>query len=181
MPRFRFDAVVLTGGRGDRLGGADKACVVVAGATLLDRARAAVAAADRVVVVGPEVAGGPVPAVAAGLREVGSDAVVLLACDMPLVGPATVDRLLQGLGSRGTAGHAALLVDPDGRWQYLAGAYRTRPLRRALADLGDPAGASMRRVVEALRVVTVAAQAEEAMDCDTWAQVHRAERLLEER
>jgi molybdopterin-guanine dinucleotide biosynthesis protein A len=51
-----FDAVVLAGGRGTRLGGTDKAALVVGAQTLLDSVVSAVtsAGAARVVVVGPE-------------------------------------------------------------------------------------------------------------------------------
>ena len=73
--------VVLAGGAGRRLGGADKAAVVVGDASMLDRVLAAAhPVADSLVVVGPSRAtsvpgvrfvveaapgGGPVPAVAA--------------------------------------------------------------------------------------------------------------------
>ena len=46
--------MVLAGGRAERLGGEDKAALDVGGATLLERALAAVAPARRVVVVGDE-------------------------------------------------------------------------------------------------------------------------------
>jgi molybdopterin-guanine dinucleotide biosynthesis protein A len=77
-----FDAVVLAGGTGRRLGGASKPDVLLAGRRLLDHALTATAGAGRVVVVAPEdVAvpdgvlrtledpplGGPVAGVAAGL------------------------------------------------------------------------------------------------------------------
>ncbi|WP_273653070.1 molybdenum cofactor guanylyltransferase [Cellulomonas fimi] len=76
-----FDAVVLAGGRAQRLGGTDKGSVVVAGRALVDHALAAVADASALVVVGPpSVArpgvltvqesppfGGPVAGLAAGL------------------------------------------------------------------------------------------------------------------
>jgi molybdopterin-guanine dinucleotide biosynthesis protein A len=45
--------VVLAGGAGRRLGGRHKPGITVAGRTLLDHVLDAVAAADRVVVVGP--------------------------------------------------------------------------------------------------------------------------------
>uniref|UniRef100_UPI00165DB73E molybdenum cofactor guanylyltransferase n=1 Tax=Actinotalea sp. JY-7885 TaxID=2758576 RepID=UPI00165DB73E len=48
-----FDAIVLAGGQGRRLGRVSKPDVVVAGRTLLDHALAATAGARRVVVVGP--------------------------------------------------------------------------------------------------------------------------------
>jgi molybdopterin-guanine dinucleotide biosynthesis protein A len=180
MPTAPFDAVVLTGGRGSRLGGAAKADVVVAGRTLLERARAAVAAAGSTVVVGGEVRGGPVAAVEAGLRRVGADVVVVLACDMPLVSAQTVARLVEALvGATDVDG--ALLTDADGRRQYLAAAYRTGPLRDAVLSLGPTADRSMRGLVEGLRLHGVPAQPDEAMDCDTWPDVARATELLEDR
>uniref|UniRef100_UPI001296F0A6 NTP transferase domain-containing protein n=1 Tax=Cumulibacter manganitolerans TaxID=1884992 RepID=UPI001296F0A6 len=48
-----YDAIILAGGRGSRLGGVDKAQVDLAGAPLIDRPLAACATARRVVVVGP--------------------------------------------------------------------------------------------------------------------------------
>lgn len=181
MPTVPHDAIVLTGGRGTRLGGVAKSEVVVAGATLLERARAAVAAAASTVVVGPEVPGGPVAGVEAGLRDVTADVVVLLACDMPLVSRHTVDRLVDALGSADDGVDAVLLCDGDGRRQYLAGAYRTAPLRAAVLSLGTTADRPMRRLVEGLRLREEVAQSAEAMDCDTWPDVDRAVRLLEER
>ena len=110
--------VVLAGGAGRRLGGADKAAVVVGGSSMLDRVLAAVRPlADALVVVGPsrETAvagvrfveedapgGGPVPAVAAGLEAFApadDDAVVLLAVDQPLLTTAAVEQLLARLGA----------------------------------------------------------------------------------
>jgi molybdopterin-guanine dinucleotide biosynthesis protein A len=176
-----FDALVLCGGQGSRMGNAAKADIVVAGETLLARARAAVHTAQHTVVVGPEVPGGPVAAVAAGLDQVTAPVLVLLACDMPLVSGRTVRRLVDDLAQPGEDADAVLLTDGSGRRQYLAGAYRTDPLRRAVAQLSDPRGRSMRSLVEGLRLREVAAQAEEAMDCDTWSDVEAAVRLLEER
>jgi molybdopterin-guanine dinucleotide biosynthesis protein A len=180
MPTAAFDAVVLTGGRGSRLGGAVKADVVVAGATLLERARWAVAAAGSTVEVGSEVQGGPVAAIEAGLGGVDADVVVLLACDMPLVSAQTVMRLVDGLADASDA-DGALLTDEDDRRQYLAGAYRTARLRDAVRSLGPTADRSMRRLVSGLRLRGVPAQPEEAMDCDTWPDVARATELLEGR
>jgi molybdopterin-guanine dinucleotide biosynthesis protein A len=136
----RFAAVVLAGGRGSRLGGVDKPAIEVGGVSLLDRALAAVAGADPVVVVGPrrpvavdvvwareEPAGaGPVPALLAGLDRLADEdlAVVLLAADLPLVSTDTVARLLGALGETG-----AVLVDDDGRPQWLTSAWRLSALR----------------------------------------------------
>lgn len=78
---IEFDAVVLAGGRGSRLGGVRKPELAVAGRRLVDRALAAVAGARRVIVVGDaEVPrgvphtredppyGGPVAGLAAGIE-----------------------------------------------------------------------------------------------------------------
>ena len=103
-----FDAVVLAGGAGRRLGGADKPWVVVAGLPLVDHVLEAVRSARCVVLVArPELAragvlmtledppgGGPVAGLAAGLAVLDHEApaddglVVVLACDVPAAGRA---------------------------------------------------------------------------------------------
>src|SRR5690606_7523849 len=78
----RIGAVVLTGGTGARLGGADKASIEIGGLTLLERALDALLDVDDVVVVGEPVrtsrpvtftredpaGGGPAAGLLAGLR-----------------------------------------------------------------------------------------------------------------
>lgn len=134
-----YDAVVLAGGGGRRLGGADKPGLVVGGTTLLDRVLTAVTAASGVVVVGPErpvvrpvrwsreqpVGGGPLAALAAGLALVEADVIVLLAADLPFLDAATVELLVEVPGT--------LLVDETGRDQLLCSSFRTADLRAALA------------------------------------------------
>src|SRR5262249_17032582 len=159
------DAIVLAGGSATRLGGADKPQLTVRGRTLLDHAVAAVHDAQRVVVVGPEQpvdgtvrfcreeppGGGPVAAIAAGLRYPAPGQVVVLAADLPL-GGAAIRRLLDALPSAG----AALLVDESGRVNYLAAAWRRASLEAALAALGDPVGAAARALSElATRVLVL--------------------------
>lgn len=111
-------AIVLAGGGGRRLAGdpraaAGKAAVVVGGRTLLDHVCVAAAAvASRLVVVGGGTApaaadlladsipgAGPLAALADGLRRVTScpvpaTTVVILSCDVPLVRPAVLHRLV---------------------------------------------------------------------------------------
>lgn len=179
-----FDAIVLTGGRSSRLGGTAKAGLMVGGRPLVDHAVAAVADARTVTVVGPEIGGGPAAALASALPQGSAPVVVVLACDMPLLGPETVRRLVAAAdlgcasGDPGTDG--AWLVDQAGHSQYLAAAYRRAALARRVAGLDRVDGTSMRRLVEGLRMHDVAAQAEEALDCDTWADVERARTLLED-
>jgi molybdopterin-guanine dinucleotide biosynthesis protein A len=167
-------AVVLTGGTGVRLGGRDKATLELAGRSLLDHALTAVAAADEVVVVGPQVpavdarfvredpqGGGPLAGVAAGVAALaaGHDRVVVLAVDMPGVTAATVARLLAASAN----GDAAWLVDGSGRRQ-LAGAVRPSLVPRA----ADARGSAMRLLMTAGDTRDVAVLEGEAADVDTW-------------
>ncbi|MBB5804129.1 molybdopterin-guanine dinucleotide biosynthesis protein A [Saccharothrix ecbatanensis] len=167
-------AVVLAGGRGSRLGGVDKASVVVAGRALLDHVLDAVASAEQTVVVGPRKddvpgvtwaredppGGGPLAGLAAGLAHVDAEVVVVLAVDQPGITRSTVDRLLAAVGDTG-----AVLVDDEGRHQWLTGAWRTEALRQALP--ADPRDVSMRSVLGPLAPVAVAARPGEAHDVDT--------------
>ena len=189
----RFDAIVLAGGRGRRLGGASKPEVVVGGRALLDHALAAVAAADRVVVVGPaDLArpgvptvledppdGGPVAGLAAGLAFLAPDGLVaVLACDVPRAG-AALPALLAA--ARGDEVDGARLVSADGRPQHLVAVYRADALARALAALPETHGAAMRGLVADLRLVDVPDTSDAAADADTWADVERLDAQLGDR
>jgi molybdopterin-guanine dinucleotide biosynthesis protein A len=173
-------AVVLTGGGGRRLGGADKAVLEHAGRTLLEHALAAVRDAHEVVVVGPEIptsrpvvftresppGGGPLAGVSAGVAALSGtpDLVVVLAVDMPHVTASTVARLLAAVGD----GDGAWLVDGAGRRQ-LAGVVRPGLVPAA----GEAHGAPMRRLTEHEPATDVPARGREADDVDTWADVAR--------
>lgn len=126
--------IVLAGGAARRLSGVDKPMLEVGGVPLLRRALAALGDARDVVVVGPPRAGvdgvrwarevpagtGPVAALAAGLHAVqprADDEVAVLAGDLAGVTASTVRRLRAALG----AADGALLVDADGRRQWLTG------------------------------------------------------------
>jgi molybdopterin-guanine dinucleotide biosynthesis protein A len=188
-----YDAIVLAGGRGRRLGGAAKPQLVVGGRTLLDSVVAAVADARRIVIVGPEQpvarldgaprvswrreeppGGGPVAAVAAGLVATVADRLVILAADLPRIAPA-VPRLLAALPSDG----AALLTDPTGRPNYLAAAWRRASLVDALERLGLTTGASMRALMTGVPTVELADEDEWGRDCDTPDDLERARALVE--
>ncbi|WP_436772001.1 NTP transferase domain-containing protein [Yinghuangia sp. YIM S09857] len=187
-----FDAVVLAGGAARRLGGRDKPALRVGGRTLLDRAVAACAGAGRVIAVGPErttaadvrwlredpPGGGPVAAVAAGLAAVEAPYVLLLAADLPFVTREVTGRLLDALvraaEGPGPRPDGVLLVDADGRDQPLLAAYRTEALRAALAAVGEPHGAALRRMLTPLALERAADAEGAAFDCDTWPQVRAA-------
>ena len=181
-----FDAIVLAGGAGRRMGGADKAMLDVGGVSLLDRAFAAVEGAGTIVVVGPdrptpqpdshvkfvleEPAGsGPAAAVMRGLAEVTNPAVVVVAVDAPFAASA-VPRLLAAL-----PGHeAAMLVDDTGRRQPLLAAYATDALRRRDAA-GPWVNRSVRDLVDGLAVIDVQPVGDEWLDVDTPDDARRAQ------
>lgn len=187
-----FDAIVLAGGGGRRLGGADKAEIVVGGERLIDRALEAVAAAGETVVVGPRrwtsrpvawtrerpPGGGPVPAVAAGLSRVGEAEVVLLAVDMPFVDADVVTAMVRRLEAGDEIFDGVVLLDPSGRAQPLAAVYRSERLRAALPRSEGLAGAELRRVTGSLKLVELPA-GRAGLDCDTWEDVKSARLEIE--
>jgi molybdopterin-guanine dinucleotide biosynthesis protein A len=198
-----YSAVVLAGGRGRRLGGVDKAGVVINGRTLLARALDVVAGASPRIVVGPPQpglppdvvvvreeppGGGPVAAIDAGIAEVETDVVVVLACDLPLVTSHIVDALVDALqnapAARTPAGggvDGVLLRDEEMRRQPLVAAYRSASLRRAVAGLPTPEGAAMRELLNELELRELPASGPVALDCDTWESVAACRSEVERR
>lgn len=184
MAEPRFDAVVLAGGEGRRLGGVDKALLVLDGEPLLARVLAGLAAAGTVVVAGPQRSvalprpvrwaaedpplGGPVAGLAAALGLLGAGLVAVLAVDAP-AGSDAVPALLRGL--RADA-QVALprdpAADPD-RPQLLPFAVRRAALATALQRLGGR-DASLRSLLGGLRGVGVPVPGGSTADCDTWEQ-----------
>ena len=187
MEQPELGAIILTGGSAVRLDGADKAGIEIGERTLLEHALAAVRDIPEVVVVGDEVStsrpvtfrredppgGGPVAAVAAGLTGFvrAPVRVLLLAVDMPLVRASTVSRL--ALSARGDG---AVLVDAEGRRQYLCGVYSVSRLNDAMP--ADTHGASMRSLLAGLSLNEVEAVGAEARDIDTWTDLKELRETL---
>ena len=187
---LEFAAVVLAGGTSRRMGGGDKTQLLLDGVALLEWALDAVAGAERIIVVGPSRAltrevhwtqeqppgAGPAAALAAGLAGVTAPRVVVLAADLPFVTPVTVERLLAHADPAG-----AVLVDPGGAPQWLLSAWPAMTLRAAFG--GDQTGRSVRRGLEPLEPVRLAAAAElpEWLDCDHPDDLVAAKELLDER
>lgn len=156
------------------MGGADKPLQPVGGVAMVDRVLAAVVGAARRIVVGPAVplatpairvqeeppGGGPVAAVAAALPLVEEPVTLLLAADLPFVGPA-VPLLRAALD---TGRPAVALADRGGRLNYLAAAWWTTALRRAVAGVGDPSGTPMRALGTPVAVPDGGSWGD---DCDT--------------
>ena len=183
-----LDAVILMGGRAERLGGAAKGDLRVDGRTLLERVVAAADPARDRVLVGEAGAsalpadvrvvreeppfGGPAAGVAAGVRALGgdADAVLLLAGDQPFVAGA-IAPLLEALG-RAEDADGARAVDAGGRAQHLTCVVRRAALEAAIVTAsagGSIDGVSMRRLLEPLRLVDVAVPDDATIDVDTWA------------
>jgi molybdopterin-guanine dinucleotide biosynthesis protein A len=172
-----YDAIVLAGGRGARLGHVDKPGLTVGGTTLLDRVLAAVADAERTIAVGPRrvtsrpvlwcrespVGGGPVAAVAAGCAQATAESVLLVACDLPWIAGAVLP-LRRALAPPYAV---AALADGSGQINYLAAAWDRAALRAALAGLGDLSGVAMRRLLGDVAVITVPDLGGWGTDCDT--------------
>ena len=180
-----FNALVLAGGRGTRLGGEAKAEIQLHGQRLVDRVVAAArrTGARRVVVVGPESAGtqadavirenppfaGPLAGITAGLAELAGSGhtewTMVLACDLqrPV---AVASVLLKSFGQRAADG--LLLVDAEGHTQWLAGIYRTSALASICKELGrDLVNAPVRRALNQLQLARVPVDDEISSDIDT--------------
>lgn len=189
IPARDLGAVVLTGGSGTRLGGVDKAGLVVGDRSLLDRTlEVAGAVAGTVVVVGSQVpvsrhvrwtreappGGGPAAGLLAGVAALTEDWLLVLAVDMPMVSVETVARLRDLAEADG-----ALLVDEDGRRQPLCAVYRRAALVQAAPV--DPHGLPVRRLVAGLTLAEVPARPGEARDVDTPEQLDRIRAMLDRR
>ena len=181
-------AILLAGGRGSRMGGVNKPLLEVGGTTLLEAAVTAARSAgcDPIIAVGDQTLeagdirwvredppfGGPVAAILAALPLIGAERTLVLACDLPRVGPATrflLDSTFEGDG--------LCLTDGSGRSQWLTGIYRTAALRAAGAGLARRGqDASVRALMGDLQITGVAPSDDLAADIDTWDDLNEARR-----
>lgn len=155
-----LSVILLTGGSSRRMG-SDKAGLRFGDDTLLTFNLKQVPRKFPVVVVGESIDGwpevtctretppgaGPVAAIAAGLEHVTTPVVLVLAVDTPFA----FRQLLEFEVSPNS--HALIPRDPTGKAQYLAGLYRSDPLRHALELLGTPENKSMRELVAHLNFI----------------------------
>lgn len=189
-------AILLTGGRASRVGGANKTLFDVAGTTLLQRAVSAVGHASPITVVGTPVAsitgvewtredppfGGPAAGIVAALQTWPHDPewAFVLGCDLPEIAAATT-RLAQARELLPPVHDGVCLASADGHPQWLIGLYRTAALRRGAAALPNAGrDASMRALLKDAGVSRVEAPAAETSDVDTWEDLFEARARLEE-
>lgn len=188
-------AIILAGGRGSRLDGADKAGIELGGRTLLEWALDGVIDAREVVVVGDPVPterpvtftrespryGGPVAGLLTGLDALMSVPryVGVVGVDMPHVHHGTWRRLLAGAWTGGSdAGSDArsdggILIGPDGRWQ-LALVLDTARLQEVRPGYEQQHDYPLKRLLAPLTLTPVIARDREHQDIDTWADLRDA-------
>jgi Molybdopterin-guanine dinucleotide biosynthesis protein A len=188
VPTTGWTALVLAGGRGSRLGNDDKAAITIGGTSVLDQLLSSLPAGVPVVVAGPErptsrpvtfrqewpIHGGPVAGIASGLEAVSTPVTVLLAVDMPWAG-GLVEHLIAEFASCDAA--ALVPVDASGFRQPLCAVVRTQAVRRALGELGNPHGRSMRDLMLLIDVQERPLSAAErpwVEDIDTPGDLHKA-------
>jgi molybdopterin-guanine dinucleotide biosynthesis protein A len=188
-----FDAVILSGGRSARLGGAPKSELLYDGATLLEHALRAIPGAAGIAVVGPDPGtlpngvlicreeppyAGPAAAIAAGISalqrsrqtlDLAPAYTLVLACDMPRAGTAV--RALLDAAAEAPEVEAFMAVSPDGRRQPLVGLYSTTGLQHRTADAarrGALENASVFALLASLEVREVRVPEGSTDDVDTW-------------
>lgn len=177
--------IILTGGTGARLGGADKAMLALHGSTPIGMIIEALPLDLDIVVSGPclpllrEVAfrqevpsgGGPVAGIVAALTDVQAPLVGVLAVDMPWSVPvllAAIDRLRDAPDV-----DVMIPIDPEGRRQPLCCAWRTDRLRACLP--AEPHGSSVRDLLSRAVVGEFTAEADNQLDdIDTPEDLERA-------
>jgi molybdopterin-guanine dinucleotide biosynthesis protein A len=154
--------------------GKDKGSLPIGGETMLDRiVRLVRSIAGEVIVVGrrdqkvpagvtviydPVEDLGPLAGIAAGLAASRSELNIVVACDMPLINPRVLQRLVSMIDD-----HDACVAIADGQASALCGVYRSRVARDAqtLLDSGE------RRVMRLLdRLQTKRVDAAEFRDID---------------
>ena len=117
---------------------------------------------------------GPVAALACGLDQVSAPQVVLLAADLPFLGPAHVRRLLTVLAAREAPG--VVLLDDSARPQWLVSGWLAAGLR---GGLDRYPGRSLGGLLGPLDPVllpddTAAGEPPGWLDCDTAGDLRRA-------
>lgn len=181
--------------------------VEIGGKTLLDRVIEACAAltgvgsSGEILVVGPTrtterdvrwvreepPGGGPVAAIAAGLAALPGGAgrwsrwLGVFAADLPFLTAEAVHSLWTAAAKVETGCDGAVMVDADGREQWLAAVYRRDALQSKIAEYGHDGvhGLPLHRLVRDLRLLRITQTGNAVLDCDTWEDVEAARRIAD--
>lgn len=124
--------------------------------------------------------GGPVAAIAAGLRVGHAPQVGVFAADLPFLSAETIHSLWITLADS-PAYDGAVAVDENGREQWLTAVYRRDALLAKIAVQGADKvrGLPLRRLVADLRLLRITSTGQSVLDCDTWEDVAAARRIAE--
>lgn len=187
MESKRASIIVLSGGTSSRFG-SDKSKALIGAQSLIQRILTSIPAEFEVIIVGPEpdiqtatylcvqenpLGGGPLAGFKAGLAVCTSEIVGLIATDMPFA----ITRVINLVNSMTSHDDAVIYVDAQGFKQPLAAVYRVAAVEKALVEIGDVHGQSMRSLLSHLRVreIAMSSQVAQALfDIDTQADLKRA-------
>lgn len=189
----QLSAMILTGGSSSRFG-SDKSQAKFGAHSLIEKLLITLPSEIDIVIVGPQLmsatrevtytqenprGGGPVAAIAAGLKLIDSEFVAIIATDMPFAS-AILAVLTQNFPE---TDDAVIPLDSVGIPQPLCALYRSDALVRALTELGSTQGQSMRNLVQNLSVKELRlepAVRRILLDVDTPSDLERAISLNEE-
>lgn len=184
--------IILSGGRSSRFG-SDKSEIVFAGQTLINRLVESLPDGE-IVVVGPSFEGatrpvtftredpigsGPVAAIVAGLQEITSETVIVLAVDMPFAG-----ELIPALLSASLQKDGLIPEDHSGQLQPLCAIYRTSALRLATLAMGDVVNKSMNALLSKVNSDTLKVDSNltsKLVDIDTQSDLEKVLEIYNER
>lgn len=186
LPRDAWSAIVLTGGTGARLGGADKAALDLGGRPLLDHVIDGLPPRTPIVVAGPfrptdravtfsredPPGGGPAAGIAAAVPHISTPLVGVLAVDVPS-GPSFMTHALASLASDSSI-DVVIPVDSEGRGQLLCTAWRTDSLRAAVEAVTDWQGRPVRDLLTGRQVLELPMDDAALDDIDTPEDLERA-------
>lgn len=185
-----WSVIILSGGTSRRFG-SDKAQALLGDHSLLNEILISIPVSTPVLLVGPEPTGitrqvsltqedppygGPVAGIDAGIAQIDTELVAIIATDMPFA-VAVVESLILEITSEDDV---LLPLDANGYPQFLSGIYRTTALKSALLGITQVQGAAMRDLVTGMRVRhwhSTPAQAAALVDIDTREDLERARRI----
>ena len=183
-----MSVVLLTGGKGTRMGGVSKAELTLNGYTFRNRILLALISVPQIIVVGPTftaenpkisftreqpIGGGPVAAISAAIPLVGHEFVGILSVDAPFA----VSPLLEMYRVMEQDSIDEALVATDGNHEsYLVSVYRRDALIRALSQLGKAENASMKSLLSHIEYGSVQFPRHQLIDVNTPEDLKRAEK-----